>query len=176
MRETGSVLVLLALAFLMNDKQAEAQTQAPELPAHVRSAFHFKLSVPLNRAASLFGPEGERCWAGKHWNPEFIYPQPANDVEGAVFTVKHGPHSSVWVNTRFDLSAGRMQYVSFIPDTVVSVVNVELSVLGPTATGVDVTYTRTALSAASNDLVNELGKKDRTSGPDWQEAIQSCFH
>jgi hypothetical protein len=81
----------------------------------------------------------------------------------------------VWVNTRFDLSAGRMQYVSFIPDALVSVIDVELTVLGPAATGVDVTYTRTALSVASNDLVNDLARKDRTSGPDWQKAIQSCF-
>jgi hypothetical protein len=46
--------------------------------------------APFAKAAPLFGPEGERAWAGKHWNPEFIHPQPARDVEGAVFTIQHG--------------------------------------------------------------------------------------
>jgi hypothetical protein len=96
-------------------------------------------------------------------------------VEGAVFTVQHGPHKSVWVNTVFDLSAGRMQYVSFMPDAVVSTIDVRLTAANPTTTGVEVTYTRTALSGAANKDVATMATRDRTSGPHWQEAIQSCL-
>ena len=173
MKRPGSILVLVISIFLMNDKPAASQNPAP--PSHTPSAFQFKLSAPLERVAPLFGPEGERCWAGQRWDPEFLYPQPAKDIEGAVFTVQHGSRKSVWVNTRFDLSAGRMQYVSFIPDVLVFTVDVTLTALDPATTGVAVTYTRTALSSASNDDVNALATKDRTSGPDWQKAIQSCL-
>ena len=96
-------------------------------PLHVTNTFRFHLAAPLPRVAPLFGPEGERCWGGSHWNPQFLHPQPAHDVEGAVFTVQRGPHKSVWVATVFDPAAGRMQYVAMIPDVVVSVIDVRLT-------------------------------------------------
>jgi hypothetical protein len=145
-------------------------------PAHVSNTFHLVVRAPLSRAATLFGPEGERCWAGPQWNPEFVYPQPGKDVQGAVFTVQHGPHRAVWVNTVFDTAGGRMQYVSFIPDTLVFTVDVRLTAVDPAHTGVEVTYARTALDAAVNDDVEAMGKRDRESGPEWQEAIEKCLN
>jgi hypothetical protein len=145
-------------------------------PAHVSNTFHLVVPAPLSRAATLFGPQGERCWAGPHWNPEFVYPQPGQDVQGAVFTVQHGPHRAIWVNTVFDTAAGRMQYVSFIPDTLVFTVDVRLSAVDPAHTSVEVTYARTALDAAVNDEVEGMGTRDRESGPEWQEAIEKCLH
>src|SRR5271156_6714544 len=132
-------------------------------PAHVSNTFHLVVRSPLSHAAPLFGPEGERCWAGPRWNPQFLYPQPANDVQGAVFTLQHGPHTSLWVNTLFDLAAGRMQYVSFIPGKLVSIVDVRLTALDTSSTSVEVTYARTAVSAEANDEVQAMGKSDRES-------------
>jgi hypothetical protein len=173
MKGTVGILVLVVPTLLMGYKQSASQDQTSSPPAHVRNTFRFEVAAPIERAAPLFGPEGERCWGGQSWNPEFLHPLPAKDVEGAVFTVQHGPHKSVWVNTVFDLSAGRMQYVSFIPDALVSTIDVRLTAVNPTTTGVEVTYTRTALSAAANKDVYVMATRDRTSGPHWQEAIQS---
>src|SRR5580700_5252521 len=117
---------------------------------HVRNSFEFVISTPLIRAAILFGPDGERCWAGSDWNPVFLYPQPGKDVQGAVFTIQHGPHASVWVNTIFDTAGGRMQYVSFTPEKLVFTVDVQLTALDPANTKVEVTYARTALDTAAN--------------------------
>lgn len=144
-------------------------------PAHVGNSFQLLVRAPLARAATLFGPQGERCWAGPHWNPEFLYPQPAKDVQGAVFTIQHGPFRSVWVNTVFDPAAGRMQYVSFIPNRLVSVVDVRLTSVNPSSTRVEVSYARTALDPAANDDVQTLGKSDSKSGPEWQQAIEKCL-
>jgi hypothetical protein len=144
-------------------------------PVHVTNAFELIVRAPLSRAAILFGPGGERCWAGERWNPEFLYPQPGKDVQGAVFTVQHGPHKSVWVNTLFDTAGGRMQYVSFIPNTVVSTIDVRLTAVDPSSTRVDVTYSRTALNPAANDDVQAMGGRDRESGPEWQQAIAKCL-
>ena len=171
MRGARWVLGLLA-SILMICSNASSQDRTP---VQVRSSFHFELSVPLARAAPLFGPEGERCWAGEQWNPEFVYPQPGRDIEGAVFTIQHGTHKSVWVNTLFDLAAGRMQYVSFIPDVLVSTIEVRLTALNPTSTRVDVTYIRTALSADANDHVQVLAANSGTSGKEWKKAIQECL-
>jgi len=143
--------------------------------AHVSNSFQFVVPTTLSKAATLFGPEGERCWAGEHWKPEFLYPQPAKDIEGAVFTVQHGPHKSVWVNTVFDTDGGRMQYVSFIPEVLVFTVDVRLSVLTQSTTKVEVRYVRTALDAGANEDVLAMGKRDAESGPEWQRSIESCL-
>jgi hypothetical protein len=144
-------------------------------PVHVSNSFELIVHAPLSRAAVLFGPDGERCWAGERWNPQFLYPQPGKDVQGAVFTVAHGPHKSVWVNTLFDTVEGRMQYVSFIPDVVVSTIDVRLTPVDPSSTRVQVMWARTALDAAANDDVQAMGKRDRESGPEWQQAIAKCL-
>jgi hypothetical protein len=89
--------------------------------------------------------------------------------------VQHGPHKSVWVNTVFDPVGGRMQYVSFIPDTLVSTVDVRLSMLTPSTTKVEVVYVRTALDAEANDDVVAMGKRDAGNGPEWQKAIEDCL-
>jgi hypothetical protein len=154
---------------------ATQQDMEAAQPAHVSNHFQFVIHAPLSRAACLFGPEGERCWAGEHWNPAFLYPQPGKDVQGAVFTVQQGAHTSVWINTVFDLANGRMQYVSFLPDTLVSTVEVRLTPLDSASTSVEVTYARTALRVESNDEVFTRGKSDRESGPHWQAAIESCL-
>ncbi len=152
---------------------AQAFASSPTDLAHVDNTFQFVVDSPLTRLAPLFGPLGERNWAGQHWNPEFIYPQPAKDVQGAIFTVRHGPHTVVWVNTVLDLAAGKMQYVYLIPDTLVTTVDVKLTPAGKSTTKVEVTYRRTALNASANDDVRAMGGQDRDNGPNWRRDIEA---
>jgi hypothetical protein len=169
-------MIVLALGILIvNTPQSLKLADSSAELAHVTNIFHFDIAAPVARLAPLFGPEAERSWAGKHWNPEFLYPLPAKDTEGAVFRVQHGQHTSVWVNTLFDLSAGRMQYVAFIDDVVVTTIDVKLTPIDPSRTTVEVTYTRTALRPDANDDVRALGSDDRDSGPDWQKSIEKCL-
>src|SRR5208282_4058969 len=149
---TGLVICAFAI-FTMNNTQSTASTQAPVAPAHVSNSFHFLVHAPLSRAATLFGPDGERSWAGEDWNPEFLYPQPGKDIQGAVFTVQRGHHTSVWINTLFDVASGRIQYVSFVPDIRVSTVDVRLTQVDASTTSVEVTYVHTALDVSANDKV-----------------------
>jgi hypothetical protein len=167
-----STLLFFALGLLPGVAQQSAEP-VQSRPTHVNTSFEFEVHAPLREAAPLFGPEGERCWAGKHWNPTFVYPQPSRDVEGAVFTVQHGPHTVIWVNTIFDAGAGRMQYVALIPEVMTFTVDVRLSSTSGSTTHVKVSYARTALDAGANEDVIAMGKKDAESGPDWQRAIES---
>jgi hypothetical protein len=168
-----SALTFALAAGAVSGETLSGQTAAPL--AHVKNSFQFVVAAPMSKASTLFGPEGERCWAGEHWKPEFVHPQPSRDVEGAVFTVQHGPHRSVWVNTVFDTVGGRMQYVAFISEALVFTVDVRLSVLTPSSTAVDVTYVRTALSADANEDVLSMGKRDAASGPERQRSIEECL-
>jgi hypothetical protein len=143
--------------------------------AHVVNSFRFEVAAPMKKVAPLFAPEAERSWAGDHWNPVFAYPQPGRDVEGAVFTVKHGPFNTVWVNTIFNVEAGRMQYVAVVADKFAMTVDVQATAITANRTEVKVTYTRTALDPQLNEHVKELGEQDKSSGPEWQHGIETAL-
>jgi meiotically up-regulated gene 157 (Mug157) protein len=101
-----------------------------------------------------------------------VYPQPARDVEGAVFRVSHGHHHSIWVNTAFDLEHGHIQYVYMIPEMVVTVIDLNLSKPSAESTHVRVAYERTALNTDVNEHVREFGEADRKNGKVWGEDIE----
>lgn len=167
----GFALIPAGAALAANHDQQNPQPK-PTL-AHVSNTFHLVVHAPMQQAGALFGPDGERSWAGQHWNPVFLSPQPGKDIEGAVFTVQHGPHTSVWVNTLFDLTNGKIQYVCFLADTFVFSVDVRLVVKDASTTAVDVTYVQTALDASANETVEAMGRSDRDAGPDWQHSIDA---
>jgi len=139
--------------------------------AHVRNEFEFTVHAPYQVVAPLFGPEGERAWASGHWDPHFLYPQPARDVQGAVFTVRHGHHRAYWINTCFDMEARHFQYVYLIPDAMIVLIDVHFLEPDPANTQVKVAYERTALSPEANEHVKKMGDEDRESGKEWGTAI-----
>jgi hypothetical protein len=147
------------------------RSRPPGTLYHVLTEFEFTVQAPYKVAAPLFGPEGERAWASDDWNPNFLYPQPARDIEGAVFQVSHGHHHATWVNTAFDLEQGHIQYVYFLPDVMVTRIDLHLTQPSAETTSVHVAYERTALNAAANQQVREFGDADRTSGPQWSSDI-----
>ena len=57
--------------------------------AHTRESFTFTVQAPLDQAAPLFGAHKEQAWE-PDFDPKFIHPIPAQDVQGMVFTVSHG--------------------------------------------------------------------------------------
>jgi hypothetical protein len=146
---------------------------APQGPlAHVRSEFTFTVQAPMAVAFPLFGPEGERPWAGPHWDPQFVYPIPAKDVEGAVFLVHHGHHSATWVNTAFDPQAGHAAYVYIIEGKLATRIDVQLTPVNPATTSVRVVYERTALSPSVNPDIAEMAQTDPKMGREWEQEIE----
>ncbi len=170
-----AVLTITAATALLYCLHHRSGASGP--PYHVRTEFEFTVHAPYSIAAPLFGPEGEKAWASDSWNPHFVYPQPARDVEGAVFQVSHGHRHSTWVNTAFDLEQGHIQYVYMIPEMMVTVIDLHLSklsasTLGAENTRVRVAYERTALSADVNEHVWEFGEADRQNGKVWGDDIE----
>jgi hypothetical protein len=139
--------------------------------AHARSEFTFTVKAPMAEAFPLFGAEGERRWAGPHWEPQFVCPNPAKDVEGAVFRVQHGHHAATWVNTAFDAQAGHAAYVYVIDGKLATRIDVRLSPIDATTTRVHVMYERTALDPSVNSDVAEMAQKDSKMGPEWERDI-----
>ena len=153
---------------------AFGQSAVPESQLlRTQTAFDIVVPLPCAEAAPLFGPEGERPWAGKHWNPQFVYPQPAHDEQGAVFTVQHGSVTATWITTLFDLEARHFQYAYFIPYIMVTMIDVRFTSINANSTGVHVVYTRTALTLEGNDHVTAFTTTDKTAAHDWQQSIDT---
>ena len=172
--KTGLLIVLgvaalawLALFYHLHRRRAAARRAV----VHVRNEFEFTAHAPYRVVAPLFGAEGERAWSGGNWDPHFLYPQPAEDIQGAVFTIRHGHRHSYWINTCFDQSARHFQYVYVIPEAMVVLIDVRFSEVDAANTKVNVAYERTALDPGANAHVQELGNADRQGGKEWGTAV-----
>jgi hypothetical protein len=167
-------IIVNALGLLVG--YATCQTiQRPSEPVHISTTFQFDVRAPFSRVSLMFGPDSEKAWAGERWQPNFLYPQQPKDIEGTVFTVPHGTHQSIWVNTIYDVKGGRMQYVTIIPNVVATVIDVRLSQRTSSETAVEVTYTRTALNPEANEDVRSLSRHDAEAGPNWKQALEKSL-
>ena len=98
---------------------------------HTETTFDVVVHVPYHETAARFTPEGERRWAGKHWDPSYLYRMPGLDNRGAVFTINHGNLKAVWLVAERDLDARHFQYVYFIPDVMVTTVDARFLIVDP---------------------------------------------
>ena len=139
---------------------------------HARTEFGFTLDVAYETAAPLFGALAERKWAPE-WKPQFLYPVPAADQEGAVFSIEHGPeHSAIWVLTDFDLAGGHVQYVYALGNLLATRIDIHLKNAGEKRTEVAVLYERTSLRPEADEHVRALAQNDARQGPEWKAAIE----
>lgn len=152
---------------------ASGQPAAAGTRAHTETSFDLTVHAPYTETAKLFGPEGERVWAGKHWNPQFLYPDAPRDEQGAVFTIAHGPFTAVWIIAQHDLDARHFQYVYVIPDIMACTIDVRFTPADASTTKVHVTYARSSVSEAGDEHVAAMTEGDRKAGLEWQSAIDA---
>jgi hypothetical protein len=173
--KTGFIAFIIvgAIAFMTILSLADHQSGGTASPVHVRTEFELTVRAPYSVSFPLFGPIGERSWAGGDWDPQFVYPSPGADIPGTVFTIKHGPHQAIWASTAFDVEGRHIQYAYFITDVMVTTINLTFLPLDSANTKVSVVYDRTALNVAANDHVQQFAAADRARGADWEKAINA---
>lgn len=182
---TFAILGAGTLAAAMTAGESEPAPGAPCV--QVENVFEFTVDSPVARVAPLFGAEREREWAGEQWAPRFVYPSPARDVPGEVFTIEHGGTRATWVNTALDLDRGHIQYVYVVPDAQAVLIDIRVEPVKsrpgrdrgspgePERTRVRVIYRRTALDPGLNDHVAAMGGHDAGAGKEWAAAIAACL-
>jgi len=163
--------IFLTMALLLASV-AGATAQQPALRTH--NEFTFTVDAPFADTMPLFGANDERKWA-HDWNPSFLYPSPARDEPGMVFTVQHGALTSTWVNTAFDLANGHVQYTYVLADAMATNIDIHATPEGANKTKVHVVYERTALTAEANDHVKHFAAQDSKAGDEWKAALNEYF-
>ena len=175
LRARDSHKFLLIAAALGYHLYRRGSTAGAGTPAHSRSEFDFTVDAACGAVAPLFGAYGERAWGGDNWKPEFLHPTPPRDVAGAVFTLKHGLHKSLWITPVFDLQNRHIEHVYVVPDVMIVLIDIKFSAESPSVTRVDVVYERTALKADANSRVAELASQDAVKGKEWKSAVAVYF-
>jgi hypothetical protein len=139
--------------------------------AHARTEFHFSVDLAYDIAAPLFGALEEQKWAPE-WKPQFLYPNPPADQEGAVFRVDYSPsQSSIWTTSVFNLARGHIQYVLVLDHVILTRIDIRLARAGAQKTDVSVVYERTAIHPNVNEDVRKLASEDAEKGEEWKAAI-----
>jgi hypothetical protein len=171
LEETVKGIVVAAMAGICSIAMGQPSPSPADRCAHVETSFDVVVHAPYAEAAALFGPEGERAWAGKHWDPQFMFPEAARDEQGAVFTIQHGPLQAVWVIAEHNVEARHFQYVYFLDGLMVCTIDVRFTPVDAATTKVHVTYARTSVSADGDQHVAAMSEGDRRAGVEWQASI-----
>jgi len=166
--------LLAAMAGIAPASLAQAPAEPATELAHTRESFSFAISHPYAEVFPLFGAHEERKWA-QGFDPSFLYPVPAHDQPGMVFTTVQEGMPRVWVNTAFDAASGHVQYVYWIADIMVAIIDIRVAGSGTSETQVDVVYERTALRLEANEQVLHMAHNDANSGPHWAARINRCL-
>jgi hypothetical protein len=167
------ILAVTVLIPLLLSVRGHAEEPASKL-AHTRTEFSFTVDAPFEQVVPLFGAHEERKWA-EGWDPQFVYPTPAHDQQGEIFKVAHRQHTSVWINTLFDVVGGHVQYAYVLGDAMATLIDIHATRQGPQKTAVTVVYERTALLPEANDHVQHFAKGDANGGNEWGEAMNAYF-
>ena len=172
--ELAFAVMLFAAIVTVGHASAQEPTSSNQAPLHVRTEFSFTVDAPFYQVMPLFGANEERKWS-VGWNPKFVYPMPAHDQPGMVFTVAHGQFTSSWVNTAFDLTAGHVQYVYLLNDAMAVLIDIHATRQGANVTAVTVVYERTSLMPEANEHVQHFAKGDAGAGKEWSDAMNAYF-
>src|ERR1017187_10573713 len=170
-----SAVMLFAAIATSSTACAQAPPASTEAaPLHTRTEFSFTVDASFDQVAPLFGANEERKWA-THWNPQFIYPTPARDLQGMIFKVTHGQLTSVWVNTALDLATGHIQYAYVLNDAMTTLIDIHVTREVAQKTAVTVVYERTALMPEAKEHVQHFAKGDEGATKEWGDAMNSYF-
>jgi hypothetical protein len=140
----------------------------------LRNEFTITVHAPLEVAVGLFGAHGERAWAGKDWDPQFLHPVPPEDRAGAIFRMPLRGRDRLWLTTVFDRAQGHVRHVYLLGDSSVTVIDIQLVPVDRENTTATVVYERTSLSPSADDDVRTLASGDAAQAPEWETAINAA--
>lgn len=144
-----------------------------DLQPHVRRSGVIALDAPPEAAFPLFGPVREAEWADG-WAITVLHAEsPLLEEEGAVFSTHlHDDQPTVWLVTRYERAAHRIEYARLTPGVRATRVLIRCEAAPEGRTLAHVTYEITALSESGKQVVEGFTAEHyQHMMADWQQAI-----
>lgn len=140
---------------------------------YVRRSEIITLDAPPGEAFPLFGPVREAEWADG-WAITVLHAETSLlEEEGAVFTTHlHGDAPTIWLITRYETAAHRIEYARITPGSRAARVLIACEAAVNGRTLARVTYEITALSEAGNRYVEGFTEAEYARMmAHWEQAI-----
>lgn len=130
------------------------------------------LPASPDRVFPLFTPLGERHWE-PDWNPTMLYPVSGEAQAGTVFTTQHADEPvKVWTISDYDPQRARISYVTVLPTSHLSSIDIRCEARDRQATSVTVTYTFTSLTPLGATYLDSVTEDHyRAYIASWETAI-----
>jgi len=107
------------------------------------------LSGSVEEVFPLFSPQGERLWV-PGWDPELLHPPGTDWAEGMIFRTVEEMGEAIWLVTRLEREAHKVEYVRVEPGRYVARVAVSCSAVGDRLTEAATSYEFIGLSEVGN--------------------------
>ena len=141
--------------------------------SHLSQTATLHLAAPPAEVFPLFGPLGEKQWAGRHWSPHFLDPVEPKDVEGCVFTTG-ADGETTWVLTAFDSRTLHVAYVEITPRELVTQLDIALAPEGSGGSAARIRYTWTSLSEKGRErLALHRGPAFQRGMAEWESVLNA---
>jgi len=125
-------------------------------PRYLTLQGHLELDGDPDENFPLFSPVGETLWV-PGWSPELLHPAGVEWAEGQIFRTREDTGEEVvWIVTRLDREAHRVEYRRVVPRLHVATVEIGCRGAGDRRTRVDVSYAYVGLSDAGNRAIASM--------------------
>jgi hypothetical protein len=107
------------------------------------------LNGPIKEVFPLFSPQGEKLWV-PDWNPELLHPPDTVWAEGLIFRTEEEMGEAIWVVTRLDHLAHKVEYHRVEPGRYVARIVVSCSAISDQVTEAATRYEFIGLTESGN--------------------------
>lgn len=141
---------------------------------HIDLTGGLHVAAPPEQALVYFTPEGERLYV-PGWAPEYLHPADGALAEGLTFRTTHDDETTLWLVSRCDVPAGRLEYVRVVPGSRLGTVSVRLSPGAGGGADVAVSYRMTSLSAAGDEALRRFADGFDAMLASWERTISGVL-
>jgi hypothetical protein len=110
------------------------------------------------------------------WDCTMLYSRSGLAEEGAVFsTASPGEEDTVWVVTRHDPAARRVEFARFTPHSKTCILKIAVETLAADRSRVDIAYTYTSIAEAGNAFLDSWREESFLAGVRFWERAMNHF-
>jgi hypothetical protein len=139
-------------------------------PKRVVRSYVQRLVAPPERVLPLLCPVRERDWI-EGWEPRVVYSASGLVEPDCVFVTAASPHDAVWMVTRLEAAAGRVEMVKISPEVTACVLRIEVAP-APHGSSATVTYCHTSLGPRGDAFVDAFTEEHYAGFMrDWERRL-----